>query len=150
LWLEPPGSHGRSHAYVTAHRSEGRGCRSRFAVRIDLPGEYSTKTEATPEAFDLARRFFHHQLMLPEIEIAKTVNDYRITARARFRIDCHAWEPVLWIKSKRPINNGAIQAFEGSESPFIERTFSTAMAAARFGFSYGERLVLGLISGLHV
>ena len=149
LWLEPV-THGRFHAYVTAHRVAGRGLRSRFAVRLDLPGAYANKAAAEPDAYEIARRFFHHPLIAPQFEVVKTVKDYQLTVRARFRIDCHAWEPVLWIKSSRPGKRGATQAFEGSDSPFVNQTFATPTAATRFACSYGERLVLGLIRGLNI
>ena len=85
-----------------------------------------------------------------ECEISTTVKTYVVTARARFRIDCHEWEPVLWIKSMRPINKGAIQTFDGNNSPFHKSTLPSAETAVRFALSYGERVVLGLIGGLHV
>ena len=151
LWVEPPSSYGRSHAYVTAQPRDRRGgCRYRFAIRLDLPGEYSSKSDAAADGFAKARRFFRNRLVGSELEVAKNVKGYLITAHARFRIDCHAWQPVLWIKSDRPVNRGATQAFDGLNSPLAERTFPTAKAAADFAFSYGERLVLGLIGGLHI
>jgi hypothetical protein len=151
LWLEHPGSASRSHAYVTVHSKDmSSGSRSRFAVRPDLCGTYSTKTEALPAAFEMADRFFRRKFAAHEFQLSETVKNYHITARARFRVDCHTWEPVLWIRSNRPLNKGAMQAFDGSDSPFVRNTFPTAEVAARFAFSYGERMVLGLISGLHI
>ncbi len=75
---------------------------------------------------------------------------YVITGRTRFRIDCHEWEPVLWIKSMRPANKGALQTFDGNHSPFHKSTFPSAAAATRFALSYGERVAIGLVGGLHV
>jgi hypothetical protein len=117
---------------------------------LDLPGLYRSKAAAAADAFRIADRFFRRKIVIPECEVSAAVKDYRITARARFRIDCHAWEPVLWIKSKRPVNKGAIQALDGADSPLRRSTFPTAEVAARFGFSYGERMVLGLVGGLHI
>jgi hypothetical protein len=151
VWLDKSPSRGPYHAYVTAHPREIRGGkRSRFAVRLDLPGAYSSKAEAEADAFDIARRFFRRKFAVPEREMSGTVKGYVITARARFRIDCHAWEPVLWVKSTRLVNKGAIQDFDGVTSPFYGTTFPSAEAAARFALSYGERLALGLVGGLHI
>ena len=151
LWLEKTATSGLHRAYVTAHPRDNRGgARSRFAVRLDLPGKYSTKTQAEAAAFHIADRFFRRKLAVPESEVITTVKGYVITARARFRIDCHEWEPVLWIKSTRPINKGAIQTFDSNNSPFHKSTFPNAQTAARFALSYGERLAMGLIGGLHV
>jgi hypothetical protein len=115
-----------------------------------LPGEYSNSAAAEADAFDIARRFFRRKFAVPEREISAAVKGYIITARARFRIDCHAWEPVLWIKSARPVNKGAIQDFDETNSPFYRATFASADAAARFALSYGERLALGLVGGLQI
>jgi hypothetical protein len=151
LWLENTAPNGLHHAYVTAHPKDNRGgTRSRFAVRLDLPGKYSTKIEAEADAFHIADRFFRHKFAVPECEESTTVKGYVITARSRFRIDCHEWEPVLWIKSTRPVNKGAIQTFDSNHSPFHKSTFPNAAAAARFALSYGERVVMGLVGGLHV
>jgi hypothetical protein len=151
LWLEQPPSADRYHAYVTAHSTaRSRGRRSRFAVRLDLPGVYANKATAFPDAFAIADRFFRRKFAAHEVELCKTVNAYQITARARFRIDCHAWEPVLWIKSSRPMNKGAMQTFDGWDSPFVRNTFPTAVVAARFALSYGERMVLGVVGGLAI
>ena len=151
LWLEKAATSGLHRAYVTAHPKDNRGgTRSRFAVRLDLPGMYSSKTQAEAAAFYVANRFFRRKFAVPEFEVSTTVKGYVITARARFRIDCHEWEPVLWIKSKRPINKGAIQTFDSNHTPFHKSTFPNAQAAARFALSYGERVAMGLIGGLHV
>jgi hypothetical protein len=101
-------------------------------------------------AFHIANRFFRRKFAALECEVSTTVKGYVITARARFRIDCHEWEPVLWIKSTRPVNKGAIQTFDSNNSPFHKTTFPTAVTAARYALSYGERVALGLIGGLHV
>jgi hypothetical protein len=151
LWLDKPTSRGLHAAYVTAHPRDGRGGKhSRFAVRLDLPGEYSTRAEAEADAFHVAQKFYRRKFAAYECEVSAAVKDYLITARARFRIDCHQWEPVLWIKSTRPTNKDAIQAFDGVDSPFHKSTFPTAETAARFALSYGERVALGLVGGLHI
>ena len=152
LWLEPPESPGASsRAYVTAHPVyRDIGVHSRFAVRLDLPGVYPNRTAATADAFAIARRFFHHRYSPLPVESAKTLKGYRITAHARFRIDCHQWEPVLSIRRERPDNKGAVQTFSGGDSPFVHSTFATPVMAANYGLAYGERIVLGLVGGLHV
>jgi hypothetical protein len=151
LWLERTATNGLHCAYVTAHPRDSRGgTRSRFAVRLDLPGRYSRKIEAQAAAFHIANQFFRRKFAVPECELSTTVKGYVITARARFRIDCHEWEPVLWIKSTRPANKGAIQTFDSNNSPFYKRTFPHAEAAARFALSYGERVAMGLIGGFRV
>jgi hypothetical protein len=151
LWLETTATSGLHRAYVTAHPKDNRGgTRSRFAVRLDLPGKYSSKIQAEAAAFHIANRFFRRKFAAPECEVSTAVKGYVITARARFRIDCHEWEPVLWIKSTRPVNKGAIQTFDSNNSPFHKTTFPTAVTAARYALSYGERVALGLIGGLHV
>jgi hypothetical protein len=119
-------------------------------VRLDLRGTYTIKAEAVPDALEIADRFFRRKFAAHEFEVSNLVKNYHITARARFRIDCHAWEPCLWIRSNRPLNKGAMQAFDGWDSPFLRNTFPTAEVAARFAFSYGERMVLGLIGGLQI
>src|ERR1700730_6763376 len=54
LWLEST-SRGLHHGYVTAHpRNEHGGRHSRFAVRLDLPGEYSSRAKAEVDAFHIA------------------------------------------------------------------------------------------------
>lgn len=151
LWLEKAAISGLHRAYVIAHPKDNRGgTRSRFAVRLDLPGKYLTKAQAEPVAFHIANRFCRRKFAVLEREVTSKVKAYIITARARFRIDCHEWEPVLWIKSVRPANKGAIQTFDSNNSPFYKRTFPNAEAAARFALSYGERVAMGLIGGLHV
>ena len=151
LWLEKTVTSGLHRAYVTAHPKDNRGgTRSRFAVRLDLPSMYSSKIQAEADAFYVANRFFRRKFAVPEFEAFTTVKGYVITARARFRIDCHEWEPVLWIKSMRPINKGAIQTFDSNHSPFHKSTFPNPQAAVRFALSYGERVAMGLIGGLHV
>jgi hypothetical protein len=111
---------------------------------------YSSKGQAEAAAFHVAQRFFRRTFAVPECAVSNTVKGYVITARARFRIDCHEWEPVLWIKSTRPVNKGAIQTFDSNNSPFHKSTFPNARAAARFALSYGERVAMGLVGGLHV
>jgi hypothetical protein len=151
LWLDKPTSRGLHHGYVTAHpRDEHGGRHSRFAVRLDLPGEYSSRAKAEVDAFHIAHQFYRRKFAAHECEVSAAVKDYLITARARFRIDCHEWEPVLWIKSTRPTNKDATQAFDGVDSPFHKSTFPTAETAARFALSYGERVALGLVGGLHI
>jgi hypothetical protein len=151
LWLEKTATNGLHHAYVTAHPKDNRGgTGSRFAVRLDLPGKYSSKIQAGPAAFHIANRFFRRKFAVLECEESTTVKGYVITARARFRIDCDEWESVLWIKSTRPVNKGAIQTFDSNHSPIHKSTFPTAAAAVRFALSYGERVAMGLVGGLHV
>lgn len=151
LWLEKADASGLHRAYVTAHPKDSRGgMRSRFAVKLELAGKYSSKKQAEVSAFRIANKFFRGNFAVPEVEVSTTVNGYAITARARFRIDCHEWEPVLWIKSKRPINKGAVQTFDSNHTAFHKSTFPSAQTAARFALSYGERVALGLIGGLHV
>ena len=151
LWLENTPTNGPHRAYVTAHPRDNRGgTRSRFAVRLDLPGTYLTKAHAEAAAFHLANRFFRGHHSAVEREVTATVKGYVITGRARFRIDCHEWEPVLWIKSMRAINKGAIQTFDSNSSPFHKSTFPNAETAARFALSYGERVAMGMVGGLHV
>jgi hypothetical protein len=150
LWLDTT-SRGLHHGYVTAHpRNEHGGRHSRFAVRLDLPGEYSSRAKAEVDAFHIAHQFYRRKFAPHECEVSAAVKGYLITARARFRIDCHEWEPVLWIKSTRPTNKDATQAFDGVGSPFHKSTFPTAETAARFALSYGERVALGLVGGLHI
>jgi hypothetical protein len=152
LWLEPPESPGApSRAYVTAHPIyRDIGVHSRFAVRLDVPGVYLSKAAAAADAFAIARRFFHDRYSPLPIEVTKTLKGYRIATHARFRIDCHQWEPVLSLRSERPDNKGAVQTFDGGDSPFVQRTFPSALMAANFGLAYGERIVLGLVSGLRI
>ena len=152
LWLEPSESPGAtSRAYVTAHPIyRDIGVHSRFAVRLDLPGVYLNRSAAAADAFAIARRFFHGRFSPLPVEAAKTLKGYRITAHARFRIDCHQWEPVLSIRSERPHNKGAVQTLNGGDSPFVHRTFPSALMAANHGLAHGERIVLGLVSGLHI
>ena len=151
LWLEKADADGLHRAYVTAHPRDNRGgARSRFAVRLDLPGRYMNKKQAESSAFHVAGKFFRRKYAAREREFSATVNSYIIIGRARFRIDCHEWEPVLWIKSMRPNNKGAIQTFDGNNAPIYKRTFPSAETAARFALSYGERVAMGLIGGLHV
>ena len=152
LWLEPPESPGGgSRAYVTAHPVyRDIGVHSRFAVRLDLPGVYLDKSAAAADAFAIARRYFHGRYSPLPVESAKTLKGYRITAHARFRIDSHQWEPILSIRSGRQDNKGAVQTFDGGDSPFVHRTFPTAPTAANYGLAYGERIVLGLVNGLRV
>jgi hypothetical protein len=151
LWLDKPTARGLHPAYVTAHPRDGRGGKhSRFAVRLDLPGEYSSKAQAEADAFYVAHQFYRRKFAAHECEVSAAVKGYLITARARFRIDCHKWEPVLWIKSTHLTNKDAIQAFDGVDSPFHKSIFPTAETAARFALSYGERVALGLIGGLHI
>jgi hypothetical protein len=151
LWLDKPTSRGLYHGYVTAHpRDERGGKHSRFAVRLDLPGEYPSKAKAEADAFHVAHRFYRRKFAAHECEVSAAVKGYVVTARARFRIDCHKWEPVLWIKSTRPTNKGAIQTFDDVDSPFHKSTFPTAETAASFALSYGERVALGLVGGLHI
>jgi hypothetical protein len=151
LWLEKTPSVGSRRAYVTAHPRDNRGGpRSRFAVRLDLPGVYSSKADAEAAAFYIANRYFRRKFAALEHEVSTTVKGYVIIGRARFRIDCHEWEPILWIKSLRSVNRGATQGFEGNASPLYRRTFPTAETAAHFALSYGERVVMGLVGGLHI
>jgi hypothetical protein len=152
LWLEPSESpDGATRAYVTAHPIyRDIGIHSRFAIRLDLPGTYRSKSAAAADGYAIARRFFHDRFSPLPTEVTKSLNGYRMTAHARFRIDSHQWEPVLTLRSMRPGNKGAVQMFDGGESPFIHRTFPTALLAANFGLAYGERVVLGLVRGLHI
>ena len=152
LWLEEPASAASaSRAYVTAHPNyRDIGLHSRFAIKLDLPGLYSSKSAAAADGYAAAQRFFRGKHAPDRTEATKTLSGYRIVARARFRIDCHKWEPILSIQSERPRNKGVVQTFDGSDSPFVQRTFPSASAAATYAMTYGERLVLGLIGGLHV
>ena len=126
------------------------GNRSRFAVRLDLPGEYVDKRAAAADGFAIAHRFFRGKYTVSRFEQSKTVRQYHVAAHARFRIDCHAWEPLVTIRSERAQNKGVVQTFDGGDSPFVERTFRSPEAAARFGLDYGERVVLGLVGGLRI
>lgn len=98
----------------------------------------------------MARRFFHGKYSPMTTEAAKTVGAYRVAGQARFRIDCHQWEPTLLIRSERAGNKGAVQTFDGGSSPFVHHTFTTATLAANYALAYGERIVLGLVAGLRV
>ncbi len=101
LWLEKTVKSGLHQAYVTAHPKDNRGgVRSRFAVRLDLPGKYPTKAQAEGAAFYIADRFFRRKFAPMECEISTTVNTYVVTARARFRIDCHEWKPSALAESR--------------------------------------------------
>lgn len=152
LWLESPMSPGSgSRAYVTAHPVyRDIGVRSRFAIRLDLPGTYPSKSAAVADGYAAADRFFHGKRPPDSTEESKDLRGHRITAHARFRIDCHEWEPTLVIRSASPRLNGPVQTFDGSDSPFLRRTFPSASAATAYAVAYGERLVLGLIRGLRV
>jgi hypothetical protein len=152
LWLEPSESSGAAaRAYVTAHPTHRDiGVHSRFAVRLDLPDVYLNRSAAAADAFAIARRFFHGRYSPLPVEAAKTLKGYRITAHARFRIDCHQWEPVLSLRNERPDNKGAVRMFNGGDSPFVRRTFPTALMAANYGLAHGERIVLGLVGALHI
>jgi hypothetical protein len=117
---------------------------------LDLPGVYRNRSAAAADAFDIAERFFDGRYSPLPVEAAKALKGYRITAHARFRIDCHQWEPILSIRSGRPDNKGVVQTFDGSDSPFVHRTFPTALMASNYGLAHGERIVLGLVGGLHI
>lgn len=106
LWLDPSESSGAAlRAYVTAHPVyRDIGVHSRFAVRLDLPGVYLSRSAAAADA----------------------------------------------IRSERPDNKGAVQTFNGGDSPFVHRTFPTALMAANYGLAHGERIVLGLVRGLPI
>ena len=56
-------------------------------------------TQAEAAGFRIANRFYGRKIAVLRHEVSTTVNGYVITARAHFRIDCHEWEPALWIKS---------------------------------------------------
>ena len=152
LWLEPaerPGA--ASRAYVTAHPVyRDIGVHSRFAVRLELPGTYHSRSAAAADGFAIARRFYHARYSPLATEGVKTLNRYRIVGHARFRIDCHQWEPTLTIRSERPSNKGVVQTFDGGSSPFVRHTFPTAQRATDYALAYGERIVLGLVAGLHI
>lgn len=152
LWFElPTSSASPSRAYVTAHPIyRDIGVHSRFAIKLDLPGTYASKSAAAADGYAAAHRFFHGKYSVLRVEATKTISGYRVIAQARFRIDCHEWEPVLSIRSEHPKNKGAVQTFDGRDSPFVQRTFRSAPAAASYALAYGERLVLGMIRGLHV
>ncbi len=152
LWLEPAQRAGlATHAYVTAHPVyRDIGVHSRFAVRLDLPGRYCSLSAAAAEGFALARRFFHGRYSPLPTESAKSLGGYRVTGQARFRIDCHQWEPTLSIRSEHAGNKGVVQTFDGGNSPFVSRTFPTAVLAANYALAYGERVVLGLMAGLRI
>ena len=126
------------------------GNHSRFAIRLDLPGTYPSKAAATRDGYAVAERFFRGKYAPAHVDEIRTVHGYRIKAHARFRIDCHEWEPALSIRSESLKNKGADQTFDGGNSPFVGITFSSAPAAATYAMAYGERLVLGIISGLRV
>jgi hypothetical protein len=152
LWLEPaerPGA--ASRAYVTAHPVyRDIGVHSRFAVRLELPGAYHGRSAAAADGFAIARRFYHGRYSPLATECVRTLNGYRMVGHARFRIDCHQWEPTLTIRSERPTNRGVVQTFDGGGSPFVQHTFPTAQRAADYALVYGERIVLGLVAGLRI
>jgi hypothetical protein len=152
LWLEPaerPGA--ASRAYVTAHPVyRDIGVHSRFAVRLELAGTYHSRSTAAADGFAIARRFYQGRYSPIVMERVKTLNGYSIVGHARFRIDCHQWEPTLTIRSERPRNKGVVQTFDGGSSPFVQHTFPTARRAADYALVYGERLVLGLVAGLRI
>lgn len=152
LWLESaerPGA--ASRAYVTAHPIyRDIGVHSRFAVRLELPGVYSSRAAAAADGFATARRFFHGRYSPLATERVRVLNGYRIVGHARFRIDCHQWEPTLTVRSERPGNKGVVQTFDGGGSPFVQHTFATAQRAADYALAYGERIVLGLVAGLRI
>lgn len=152
LWLETGTPlHALARAYVTAHPIyRDVGVHSRFAVRLDLPGTYRRMSDAAPDGFAIARRFFHGHFSPLGSEVVKVAKGYCIVASARFRIDCHLWEPTLLIRCERPQNKGAVQTFDGAQSPFISRTCETSELAANVALAYGERVVLGLVPGLRV
>jgi len=152
LWLVPaerPGA--ASRAYVTAHPVyRDIGVHSRFAVRLELSGTYHSRSAAAADGFAIAEQFYHGRYCPLATESVKTLNGYRIVGHARFRIDCHQWEPTLTIRSERPSNKGVVQTFDGGSSPFVQHTFATAQRAADYALTYGERIVLGLIAGLRI
>lgn len=152
LWLQLPVSTGSpARAYVTAHPIyRDIGIHSRFAIRLDLPGTYPNKAAATRDGYAVAEQFFRGKCAPDRVEELKDLHGYRIKAHARFRIDCHEWEPALSIRCEHLKNKGAAQTFAGANSPFVRSTFSSAHAAVTYAMTYGERLVLGIIGGLRV
>lgn len=152
VWLEQAARQGEaSRAYVTAHPVyRDIGVHSRFAVRLELPGTYHSRSAAAADGFAIARRFCHGRYSPLTTERVRTFNGYRIVGHARFRIDCHQWEPTLTIRSERPSNNGVVQTFDGGSSPFVHHTFPSAGVAADYALAYGERIVLGLVAGLRI
>ncbi len=78
LWLEPverPGA--ASRAYITAHPVyRDIGVHSRFAVRLELPGTYHSRSAAAADGFAIARRFYHGRYSPLATERVKTLNGY--------------------------------------------------------------------------
>jgi hypothetical protein len=146
-------AHFPGFAPCVCHRPPERRARRQALALRGAPGlarKVFEQGKAEADAFYVAHQFYRRKFAAHECEVSAAVKGYLITARARFRIDCHKWEPVLWIKSTRPMNKGAMQAFDGVDSPFHKSIFPTAETAARFALSYGERVALGLVGGLHV
>lgn len=152
LWLMPQGAAGsQSRAYVTAHPVyRDIGVHSRFATRLDLPGTYASRAAAAPAAYAAAARFVRGKYAADHLEESKVVRGFLLSAHARFRIDCHEWEPVLTIRREGAKNAGPVQTFDGADSPFVRTTFPSAAAAISYALAYGERVVLGMIRGLRV
>lgn len=151
LCFERPNARRRQHAYVCVYllrAPDGHG--SRFALRLELPGEYVSLAQAQPAAFELAWRFFRGEVMPREYRISSIAKEYQVTGGARFRVDKRQWEPWLRIESRRAVNKGACQTFHEDNSPFYSNTFPTAEAAARFAVSFGERMVFGMVGGLKI
>lgn len=141
---------GRHHAYVCVYptKQEGVGP-SRFALRLDLPGTYLSRSDARRDAGDLLHRFFAGRFCPDAVVVALRVNDYDLKGSARFRADIHEWEPWLEITSGIGRKKRG-QRFKESDSPFYSHTFASRKSAANFATWYGERMVRGAVRGLRI
>jgi hypothetical protein len=131
------------------HSDEPNRALSRLSQRIDLHQSFRNKHDAREAAYEVAHRLFSGEISSDHLVLKKTVRDYQLIGGAAFRPDVMAWEATLTIRRKR---NGKreTQTFDEIQSPFRFNNFPTAAAAVEFGFQYGERMVLGHITGLKI
>lgn len=122
----------------------------RLAARYDLPGKFNSRGQAAEAGLLAARRLEAGELSAIHEVANSREGDYKIQAGAAFRVDCMRWEPQLRIKSAKPENKGAVQSFNGHDSPLLRMTAETAAMACTLAADHGVRVIRGQTGRLEI
>ena len=120
------------------------------AQRYDFPTTFTNKTNAIREAASIAMRMSKGEFTLLKPEVKESLDKYRLTVSAFYRIDHHKWQATLEIVSKRPENKNARQSFRSNPSPLQSNHFPTPERAMTYAIQYGKELIKGSTPGLKI
>lgn len=135
---------------LQVHHPEGQPKAQTLARRCNLRDTYRDKQDAYAAALKIVKAASEGEFHAISVRLKETFRGYELVGSCGFRHDVHKWQPTLEIISRRPENKGATQGFGDLQSPFDRNLYPHPEHAARFALEYGERMIVGLVSGLKI